>query len=50
MLEYQVEVIIFSKTFLQKILSPIQCYLFAELHLILANHFFLTFRKVNVRK
>ena len=40
MLVYQVEVIIFSKTFLEKIMSSIQFYLFADLHLILTNHFF----------
>ena len=48
MLVYQVEVIMFSKQFLQKIVSSIQSYLFARVFKV--KPFFLPLSKINVRK
>ena len=49
MLVYQVEVIMFSKQFLQKIVSSIQSYLFARVFKV-NKPFFLPLSKINVRK
>ena len=49
MLVYQVEVIMFSKQFLQKMVSSIQSYLFASVFKV-NKPFFLPLSKINVRK
>ena len=50
MLLYQVEVTIFPKIFIQKIMLSIQFYLFPDVYLNLAIHFFLPFQKRNVKQ